>query len=506
MQKGPFRMFRDKDLMKNTALLTAASLAMRFVGMAWQVWLAGRIGETGIGLFQLIMSVASFAMTLAVSGIRFTTTRLVAEELGRGKDGHVRAAAGRCLLYGGIFGLAACAALLLAAEPAGFLWLGDARTVAPLRALALGLPFLSLSTVIYGYFTATGRVWKSVCVQIGRELFMIAATAVLLHGYVRGDIERACRAIAVGGTAADAAAFLTALVFFLRDIRRHIPRSVDARAAGMTDRMLTIALPLAAASYARSGLSTFQHLLVPRGLRRSGLNAAAALSAYGVIQGMSLPVVLFPSCLMLAVAELIVPKLTRSQVTNDAREIRAVTVDILRKSFVFSLGTALCFFALGDAFGQALYGSEQAGRYIAVFALIVPIMYMDMITDGCLKGVGEMMFCMYVNIADAGLSALLVWLLLPRGGIAAYVFVICFTEAFNFAVSLWRLKKKTGFRFHGQRFIKTLLCAAISAGGARAVYRIIIANAGNYVPALAAGVIFFVLIYGVLYLSALRRQ
>ncbi len=499
-------MFRDRELMKNTALLTAASLAMRFVGMAWQVWLAGRIGETGIGLFQLIMSVAAFAMTLAVSGIRFTATRLVAEELGRGKNGCVRAAMGRCMLYGAAFGCVSCAALLLAAKPAGFLWLGDARTVAPLRALALGLPFLSLSTVIYGYFTATGRVWKGVCVQIGRELFMIAATAALLHGYVRGDIERACRAIAIGGTSADALAFLAALLFFLRDMRQHIPRPAAAAAAGMTDRMLGIALPLAFASYARSGLSTFQHLLIPRGLRRSGLNASAALAAYGVIQGMSLPVVLFPSCLMLAVAELIVPKLTQSQVQGDEREIRAVTDDILRKSLVFSLGTALCFFALGDALGRVLYDSEAAGRYIAVFALIIPIMYMDMVADGCLKGLGEMMFCMYVNIADSGLSALLVWLLLPHGGIKAYIFVICFTEAFNFIVSLWRLRKKTGLRFHAEYFIRTLLCAALAAAAARAVLRIIETSAGSGVPALAVAMMFFALIYGAFCLSALRGQ
>ena len=46
-----------KGLMRNTALLTAAALVMRAVGMLWQVWLAGRIGPAGIGLFGLVMSV-----------------------------------------------------------------------------------------------------------------------------------------------------------------------------------------------------------------------------------------------------------------------------------------------------------------------------------------------------------------------------------------------------------------------------------------------------------------
>ena len=182
----------------------------------------------------------------------------------------------------------------------------------------------------------------------------------------------------------------------------------------MTNRMLSIALPLAAAAYARSGLSTLQHLLVPRGLRASGLASAAALAGYGIIQGMALPAVLFPSCVMLAVAELIVPKLTEQQVQGKKLRIRSVTENILEKGLMFSALTAALFFALGRPLGLALYDSLDAGKYIQLFALIVPIMYLDMLADGCLKGLGEMMFCMYVNIADAGLSALLVWLLLPH--------------------------------------------------------------------------------------------
>ena len=138
--------------------------------------------------------------------------------------------------------------------------------------------------------------------------------------------------------------------------------------------MLNIALPLAGAAYARSGLSTLQHLLVPIGLRSSGLTARDALAGYGIIQGMALPVVLFPSCVMLAVAELIVPKLTRSQVAGADEDIRVVTVDLLQKSMIFSVGAAALLLALGDSLGIALYNSAEAGLYIQIFALIVPVM------------------------------------------------------------------------------------------------------------------------------------
>ena len=146
-----------KRLIVNTALLTGASLLMRCIGMVFQAWLAGRIGAAGIGLYQLVMSVEVLATTFAISGIRFAATRLVAEEIGLGRGSGVGGAMYRCAAYSLIFGAAACGILYIFAEPIGFLWIGDARTVMSLRILSFGLPFIALSSVLSGYFTACGR-------------------------------------------------------------------------------------------------------------------------------------------------------------------------------------------------------------------------------------------------------------------------------------------------------------------------------------------------------------
>jgi stage V sporulation protein B len=492
-------LLRDKELAKNTALLTASGLVMRFVGMIWQVWLVGRIGQSGIGLFQLIMSVSALASTVAVSGIRYTTTRLVSEELGLSRPNGSAQALRTCTLYGLFFGLAAGLALMLAAEPLGFLWLEDARTVRPLMILALEMPLTGLDSVIHGYFTAVGRVWKSVTVSIAQQLLTIAATAALLMACPANNLEAACIAVTLGQLFGSGLELIALAVIYLHDRHHHGIRLQPSTAVlrPMTDRMLSIALPLAVAAYARSGLSTLQHLLVPWGLRAFGMESESALAGYGVIQGMALPVVLFPSCVMVAIAELIVPKLTAHQVQGHKDSIRSDTGKLLESAFAFSLVTAALMLALGDNLGLALYDSLQAGRYIRLFALIIPVMYLDMLTDGCLKGLGQMMFCMYVNIADAGLSALLVWLLLPRWGLAAYIFTICFTEIFNFALSLWRLKKLTGLSMDWGQFFRLTAEAAAAGCLAKIINQTI--SAGNGVPALILSVILSLSLYGLLH-------
>lgn len=71
-----------KKLMRDTALLTASSLVMRCIALTFQMWLVSRIVAADVGLYGLVGSVGFLAATVAISGIRFISTRLISEELG----------------------------------------------------------------------------------------------------------------------------------------------------------------------------------------------------------------------------------------------------------------------------------------------------------------------------------------------------------------------------------------------------------------------------------------
>lgn len=419
--------------------MTGASMLMSLIAMAFRAWLAGRIGSTGIGLYQLVMSVAVLCQTFAISGVRFAVTRLVAEELGLNRPGGVSAAMRRCAAYSLVFGAAAAIILRWLAEPVGFLWIGDARTVMSLRILALGLPFISLSSVLSGYFTACGRVWKPTAVHLLEQLGCVALVSSFLNAAPAGDIERSCAAVTAGVTASDMLSLLLMSLAYLTDRKKH----GEGGKAGerLTSRMLSVALPLAVSAYARSALSTLEHLLVPRGLKRSGMSADAALSGYGIIQGMVMPIIGFPACLLVSLAELIVPELTEAQMRRDSRAISRIVRKLVVSTLAFSFCAAAALWLGADALGRALYRSEAAGEFIRKLAPLVPVMYTDMIVDGCLKGLGQQVWSMGINILDAGLGALLVWLLLPRGALAAYIGILYFNELINLALSAIRLRR-----------------------------------------------------------------
>lgn len=67
-------------LLKNAALLTVTGFFLRGLGMIFRIYISGRIGEEGMGLYQLISSVYFLFITLAQSGISVTVTRLCAQK------------------------------------------------------------------------------------------------------------------------------------------------------------------------------------------------------------------------------------------------------------------------------------------------------------------------------------------------------------------------------------------------------------------------------------------
>ncbi len=428
-----------KRLIVNTALMTSASLLMRCIAMGFQGYLSGRIGAAGIGLYQLVMSVELLASTFAISGIRFAVTRLVSEELGMGRAGGVHGAMVRSALYALIFGSAAMLLLMRFAEPVGFLWIGDARTVMSLRILAFGLPCLALSSVISGYFTACGRIWKPSLVHLIEQCAVVVFVALFLERAPEGDIELSCAAVCAGVTASDILSLALMLAFYLGDRRKYGSRTGES--IRLTGRMLSVALPLAVSAYARSALSTLEHLLVPRGFRKSGLSADAALAGYGVIQGMAMPVLSFPSCLLSSLAENVIPELTGAQVRGEREKIRREVRSLLTMSLLFAIAVAFALFVTSDFIGSALFASSEAGKYIRLLAPLIPAMYVDMVVDGCLKGLGQQVWSMGINILDAGLGVLLVYTLLPIGALDAYIGIIYFNELLNLALSAARLRR-----------------------------------------------------------------
>lgn len=426
-------------ILRSAGAVTLLSLLLRLASIFTQSRMAESLGAEGLGLLQLAMSVQALAVTLAMSGIRYSATRLIAQELGLGRGERVRRVTRACTLYALGFSLPAMAGSFLLAGPLAR-FAGDLRIAPALRLLSLGLPFLSLNGVLGGYFTAVGRPWKGTAVQLFEQLCGTALILLFLSRANRGTTG-GCAAVAGAVAAGDLASLLLALCLYWRDLKRIPGADRPCPPFPMAGRLLRLSLPLAFSSYARSALSTLRSMLVPKTLRRSGVGAARALEIYGVVGGMVMPVLTFASVFFLALSEQLIPALTRAQVRRDRSGLEATAGGSLRLSLLLSSGVALVLWLLGPALGRWLYRSGEAGELIRALAPLVIVMYLDTVVDGMLKGLGLQLDSMLINLGDACLTLLAVWFLLPRFGVPAYIAILYGSECFNFLLSFLRLSR-----------------------------------------------------------------
>lgn len=446
---------RGNSLFYGAMLLTAGSLGLRLVQMAFQVYISGVMGAAGLGRMQLIMTVGGFAGILASGGVRIAVTYLAAQEAGRDHASGVRTAVGCCGLYGGVLSLAVGTILFLLADRLAIWWVEDATAALPLRIFAVFLPITVEWSVLAGYFTAAGRITELVGLEFFERLSSIALVVLgitLLPGW------DPCTMIFLGSSIATLMSFLMLLIRYFRTVR-YIPMS--GRKA-MLRRLVKLTIPLGLNDILRSGLSTVENLLVPKGLRMGGRDGESAIADYGTVCGMVFPVITFPSVILYSISDLLVPEMARCQAKGRTERVKFLADQCLRLTVLMAAAAAGLGLGLGQELGQLLFSSAQAGEYICMFSLLVLMLYPDAITDGMLKGLGQQLHSVRYNTLTSLLDVGMLAILLPTKGMGGFLAAFTVSHGVNFFLSLSRLIRVTGYQ---PRFHATLKAAlAVGAG------------------------------------------
>lgn len=453
-------MTKQKFFLQGIAL-TAVSLFLRVTNMGYRSYLSQRIGSEGMGLYQLILSIFMLTVTLSTSGVSLAVTRMVTAAMAAGRGRTVRSVVAKCFGFCLAVSLCIAAGLFFLADFAAGFFLGDPSAAPCLRILGLGLPFMSLCTCMKGYFLAVDESLSTAVSDALEQILTIAATVFLFWRFAPQSIEAACLAAMCASTLGEAASFLTSWTAYRKSIQRNTPSEKEA-GTGVLHGLTHIALPCTLSSAARSLLNTVENLLIPRELQKYGLEYSRALSQYGLLQGMAMPMLYFPSSFLTSFASLLIPKIAKERELSHKNAVSYISGRAAQAALAFGIFFAALFAAFGDSWGQAFYHSESAGEYLRVLAPLVPLTYLDVVVDSLLKGLDEQFNSMKYNFADSLIRVVLVLCFLRFFGMESYVCILFFSTIFNASMSLHRLIKVSHLRISLVRDILTpLLCAAL---------------------------------------------
>lgn len=419
-------------LLKNAALLTVTGFVLRALGMVFRIYISGRIGEEGMGVYQLILSAYFLFITIAQSGIAVTVTRLCSRHLTL-KD---RAGAYRvlksALAVALLTGLIAGVGMFSLSGVISRAWIADPRAVGALRVLAFALPFTAVCSVLSAYFIAEKTVVYGCVAQIIEQLVRMGAVLLAAVLFERRGLAVLLTAVVFANTLSEAVSCL-----YLRFVLYHKYARPHGCRADHKRQVVRASAPIAASRYIAAALHTAENMLVPSAVALFTHSRKDALSAFGALKGMALPLLFFPSSFLGAMSTLLVPEVTEA----DARRDRTGTARIIDRAVYLTLNVAVMaagvFYLYAGALGRMIYHSDRVGGMLRLLAPVVPFMYLDSICDGLLKGLGLQRRVLLHNCIDSGVRILLIALVVPRFGINGFIAVMAVS---NLLISLLNLE------------------------------------------------------------------
>lgn len=457
--------------------LTLMSFALKGMGMLFRVYLSDRLGSTGLGLYQLVMSVYSTFATFATSGFAVAVSRLAAERLEdsderRGQSGAVRVLCASSALAL-LMGLAAGGALYGGARFFARTLVSDFRTSAALRILAISMPFMALSACLKGYFTAVGQIYKPTLASLFEQLAKIAIIVYIFETVCKNvkSPTALCTAVVAGLTAGEALSyvFLFILYLFFSGQRRGGPR-LSERPVATLKGVASVTAPIAACAYMTNILHGAESVLIPRQLVSFGGSRDKALADFGTIRGMTIPMLFFPYAFLGALLSIQVPTVSRLNTVEDKCARNRLIERIMGISTVFSIVTGVLFFVFSREISTAVYGTAECAQSTRLLALVTPFMYLETMSDGLLKSIGQQNRTLLYNVINSVFRIAAVLLYIPHSGSQGYLWLLMVSNTLSFVLCFSRLKRVTGFRL---RLWPQVACPLLfTAVGALAAYPI----------------------------------
>lgn len=384
-------------------------------------------------------------------GINLAATRIITVQTTLNPKISLNKPMKKCLTYSLLFGIFSAVLLSLFADIICTYLLHNKVQSYLFYIIAISLPFISMSSALNGYFTALRKNGKNALARIFEQFVKITATAYLLSLFMPSGLEYACLSLVFGEAISEIMSFL--FVFALYRIERKNYTVKDNTKTNYTKSISEITLPVSITSYIRSGLASLKQLLIPLRLEKSGMDCNIAISTYGLINGMAMPLLMFPEVIINSFSGLLVPEFTYYYTKNNFNRIREIISKIFRITLLFSIGIIGAFIFYSNNISLVIYNNLDIALYLKILAPLLLFMYLDSIVDNILKGLNQQLSVMKCNILDLFVSIFCIYILLPIWGVNGYIFIIFLSEILNSGISILQLKQITHFKFDFKNWI-----------------------------------------------------
>ena len=454
---------QNHPLVIGTLVLTATGFFSRIIGFFYRLYLARLFGEEGMGIYQLLAPVLAIAFSLSAAAFQTAISKSVAEQSAlaasnlhcncppaAGKRSGINSYAAFKPLLAGL-SLSVPLSLLCAfvvysqAEWIGSRLLNEARTVSMLRILAFSLPLSAVHSCINGYFYGIKKTGVPAVSQLFEQLVRVGCV-FLLCNIVAAKGKLPTIDIALAGLAlGELASMILSVGAVYLQYARSDSTTANAwyckslAAAPLYRSLLVVALPLTANRLVLNLMQSLETISIPARLKLYGYDTTTALSVYGVLTGMAMPLIFFPCALTGSVSVLLLPIISEKYALGDLKEVRRTILRTIKYTSMLGIPCLLVFVVLGHWAGPALFDSALAGHFITTLGFICPFIYLGSTLSSILNGLGLTRQLFIMNVTSLLIRLLFVYITIPKVGITGYLWGLLVSQLFLTLLYLWCL-------------------------------------------------------------------
>lgn len=442
-------MNQRRYLIRGAFLLTLAGLLTRIAGFFYKIFLSRTIGAKEIGLFQLTFPVLAFCMAVSCGGIQTAISRYTAEYCAKKE----RRTSSRILLSGialsGTLSVLCTAALYFGAPFIAARFLLEPSCTPLLRILAFSLPFGVLHNCVNGYFLGRKNVPASAAAQLIEQMLRITAVLFFYVTFTSGGRKPDAVIMALGQLAGElaAAVFCTLYLCFSpkhsehSEDQTHTPQTSEIRTFSIIRNLLGVSVPLGLNRMLLCVLQGVEAALLPQQLHLFGLSSHEALSVYGTLTGMALPLILFPTAVTGALGTLLLPAVSEARALGNKSQISSTVNASFFGSIVLGIFCLAAFVLFGEDAGTLLFENALAGTFIRRMALVCPFLYLNTTLTGILHGLGRSTAVFIWSVCSFLLRLAAIILFVPDAGIDAYILALLLGQLLTSVCALAQLRR-----------------------------------------------------------------
>ena len=444
-----------RNLLKGTIILTLAGFITRVIGFFYKIFLSKTIGAEWLGIYQLVFPVYGICFTVYATGIQTSISRLVAAEMGKRNPKNAYMILKIGLLLSVSLALILSLLVYRFSDLIAYRFLLEERSGPSLRILALVFPFCGVTSCINGYYYGLKKAAVPASTQLLEQMIRVLGVYLIAIYAGGGELKVTCEIAVAGLVVGEICSSLYNLIsiFITKSPASLLLQGPDPNAQPspkntITKNILGFSIPLSANRLFINILHSLEAVLIPAMLKRSGLSTTEALSTFGILTGMSLPFIMFPTAVINALAVLLLPTVSEAQAVNNNKLIGKTTAISIKYSLIIGIISTGIFIVFGRELGNAIFHNGPAGSYLMILAWICPLIYLTTTLGSIINGLGKAHVTFINSVVGSLSKILLIVILIPKLGINGYLTALLFGQLIITSLDTLSVMRYTHFPFN----------------------------------------------------------